>query len=266
MRRFAAVFVLTGLCVFAQPGDRPESRRAEMRADGDHLKCRIEVVVDGAAEVAIHGDTAELRTLSGQRAEWRRFICSQPMPFNPLEFRFTGIDGRGRQTLVREPGRGGPALIRIEDPQSGRDSYVFDVEWRGDAGVGPGERRDEERRSAGSWTGRLGGEFRYRGDGRGFLNRRNGPDIAVRDVLVSLDRNGRVAVEFEARGFRRLVFGGQATRVSTGVVEAELTSTGNDRDTRGTTVIYMDRGGQVERVSMKGRMDGDPFALDWSAR
>jgi hypothetical protein len=188
------------------------------------------------------------------------------MPFNPLEFRFTGIDGRGRQALVREPGRGGPALIRIEDPQSGRDSYVFDVEWRGDAGVGPGERREEERRSAGSWTGRLGGEFRYRGDGRGFLNRRNGPDIAVRDVLVSLDRDGRVAVEFEARGFRRLVFGGQATRVSSGVVEAELTSTGNDRDTRGTTVIYMDRSGQVERVSMKGRMDGDPFALDWSAR
>jgi hypothetical protein len=90
--------------------------------------------------------------------------------------------------------------------------------------------------------------------------------MAVRDVLVSLNRDGRVAVEFEAREFRRLVFGGQATRVTNGVVEAELTSTGRDRDTRGTVVIYMDRGGQVERVTMRGQVDGDPFRLDWSAR
>lgn len=265
MRRFIATLLLTGLCGFAQPGDHPESRRAEMRADGDHLKCRIEVVVDIAAEVVIRGDTAELRTLSGQRAEWRRFICSQPMPSNPAGFRFTGIDGRGRQTLVREPGQGGPAIIRIEDPQSGRDAYTFDVEWSGAAGA-PGYRREEERASAGPWTGSLGGEFHYRGDGRGFLNRRNGPDMAVRDVLVSLNRDGRVAVEFEAKGFRRIVFGGQATRVANGLVEAELTSTDRDRDTRGSTVIYMDRGGQVARVTMKGRLDGDPFTLEWSAR
>jgi len=279
MRRLAAVLVLTGLCAFAQPGDRVERRRADMRSDGDHLKCRIEVVVDNVAEVVIHGDTAELRTIAGQRAEWRRFICSQPMPANPADFRFTGIDGRGRQTLVREPGRGGPAVIRIEDPQGGREGYTFDIEWRGDAGGWVGDRRDDRdrgdlrdpgrepaHRGAGPWTGRMGGEFQYRGDGRGFLNRRNGRDIAVRDVVVSLNRDGRVVVEFEAREFRRLVFGGQATRISAGTVEAELTSAGGDRDTRGRTMIYLDRGGQVERVTMRGRMDGDPFTLDWSAR
>jgi hypothetical protein len=265
MRRFAATLLFTSLCVFAQRGERPESRRAEMRADGDHLKCRVEVVVDGAAEVSIRGDMAELRTLDGQRAEWRRFICSQPLPANPVDFRFSGIDGRGRQTLVREPGRGGPAVIRIEDRQGGREGYTFDIEWRGQVG-GRGERRDDGGNGAGLWSGRLGGEFRYMGDGRGFLNRRNGPDMAVRDVLVSLNRDGHVAVEFEARGFRRLLFGGQATRVTSGVVEAELTSTGRDPDTRGAAFIYMDRGGQVERVTMRGRIDRDPFTLEWSAR
>ena len=278
MRRLAATLFLTGLCVFAQRGGRAESRRADIRGGGDHGKCTIEVVVDDVAEVVIRGDSAELRTLSGQRAEWRRFVCNQPMPMNPTEFRFTGIDGRGRQTLVREPGRGGPAVIRLEDSQGGREGYTFDVEWRGDAGRGNFDDRGDRDRNyrmdrqrdeggrGGQWTGRLGGEFQYRGDGRGFLNRRNGRDITVRDVLVSLNRDGRVAVEFEAREIPRLVFEGQASRVSSGSVVAELTSIGRDRDTRGSAVIYIDRGGQVERVTMKGRINGDPFRLDWSAR
>ena len=54
------------------------------------------------------------------------------MPFIPLDFRFTGVDGRGRQTLIREPRSSrGAAVIRIEDPQSGREGYTFDIEWRG---------------------------------------------------------------------------------------------------------------------------------------
>jgi hypothetical protein len=111
-----------------------------------------------------------------------------------------------------------------------------------------------------------GGETPEAGIGKGFLDRRSGHDMPVRDVVVSLNRDGRVVVEFEARGFRRLVFGGQATRVTPGLVEAQLTSTGGDPDTRGSVVIYVDRGGQVARVSMKGRMDRDPFTLEWSAQ
>jgi hypothetical protein len=140
MRRLSTLFLLTGLCVFAQWGNRPESRRADIRGGGDHGKCTIEVVVDGAAEVAIRGDRAELRTLEGQRAEWRRFVCNQVMPANPTEFRFRGIDGRGRQTLVREPERGRPAVIQIEDRKGGREGYTFDIEWRG--GTGGYDRRD----------------------------------------------------------------------------------------------------------------------------
>jgi hypothetical protein len=98
---------------------------------GDRGKCTLEVVVDGVAEVEIRGDTANLRTLSGQPAQWRRFECNGPIPNNPGDFRFSGVDGRGRQTLVRDPRNGGVAVVRIEDPQGGSEGYTFDIEWSG---------------------------------------------------------------------------------------------------------------------------------------
>ncbi len=52
------------------------------------------------------------------------------MPPNPGNFHFAGIDGRGRQNLLRSPGAGSPAVVRIEDPQSGSEGYTFDLEWR----------------------------------------------------------------------------------------------------------------------------------------
>jgi hypothetical protein len=97
---------------------------------GDRGKCTIEVVVDGSAEIEIRGDNAFMRNLSGGPPQWRRFVCNAPMPPNPAEFRFAGVDGRGRQTLVREPYNGSPAVVRIDDPDNGREGYTFDIFWR----------------------------------------------------------------------------------------------------------------------------------------
>jgi hypothetical protein len=105
-------------------------RRATMRGGGgDRGKCTIEVVVDGAAEIEIRGDRAVIRNLAGRPAEWRRFECNSIMPPNPADFRFQGIDGRGRQTLVRDPRGGSPAVVRIDDPQNGSEGYTFDIMW-----------------------------------------------------------------------------------------------------------------------------------------
>lgn len=102
----------------------------------DTGKCTIEVYVDGAADVEVRGELGTLRTLSGNPAQWRRFECSGPMPTNPGDFRFSGIDGRGRQELVENPQRGrGVAIVRIQDPDGGAEGYTFDLEWRG-AGFG----------------------------------------------------------------------------------------------------------------------------------
>ncbi len=108
------------------------TRRATPTGKGGDGKCTIEVDVDGVAEVEVSGDMGLLRTLEGQTAVWRRFECNGPLPRNPGEFRFRGIDGRGNVSLVRDPrGNRGLAVVRIEDPKGGREGYTFDLEWRG---------------------------------------------------------------------------------------------------------------------------------------
>jgi hypothetical protein len=114
-------------------------RRAQIVGGGspDRGKCTIEVVVDGAAEVEIRGDTATLKNLSGQPPQWRRFECTGVMPANAANFRFAGVDGRGQQELVRDPHDGGVAVIRIEDPEAGAGAYTFDITWNGGGGYPP---------------------------------------------------------------------------------------------------------------------------------
>ena len=110
-----------------------ESRRATIKGQsGDWGKCTVEVVVDVAAEVEIYGDTAQLRTLGGQPSQWRRLECNRSMSSNPTDFKFAGLDGRGRQTLVQDPRQGqGVAIVRIEDSKGGSEGYTFEVQWRG---------------------------------------------------------------------------------------------------------------------------------------
>jgi hypothetical protein len=131
-------------------------RRATIRGGSpDRGKCTIEVVVDGAAEVEIRGDGAVLRNLAGRPPQWRRFECTGPLPGNPANFRFTGVDGRGRQTLIREPRNGGGAVVRIEDPDNGSEGYTFDLTWSGGYPGGQavpaypgGDRRDDRDRGS----------------------------------------------------------------------------------------------------------------------
>jgi hypothetical protein len=118
-----------------------QTRTANIRGGGGDGKCTIEVEVDGVADVEIRGTVARLRTREGQPATWRRFDCNQPMPTRPNNFRFRGIDGRGRQDLIRHPAAAGFAVIRIEDPKGGREGYTFDVMWRGGSGAVPRRRQ-----------------------------------------------------------------------------------------------------------------------------
>jgi hypothetical protein len=108
-------------------------RQATITGGGrpDNGKCTIEVVVDDVAQVEIRGATANLHTISGQPSQWRRFECNAVMPPNPQNFRFQGIDGRGRQTLVRDPRNGSAAVVEIDDKDGGAEGYTFDIMWGG---------------------------------------------------------------------------------------------------------------------------------------
>src|SRR5205823_5760504 len=160
----SALFALTVLAVIAVPVHAQSyQRRATMTGNvSDRGKCTIEVVVDGAAEVEIRGDTGVIRNLSGRQPEWRRFECNAPLPSNPAGFRFAGVDGRGRQELVRDPRSGGSAVVRIEDPQGGAEGYTFDLFWTS----GPGSYTDQG-------NNRFDNRDRYR-------DRQFGADQAVR--------------------------------------------------------------------------------------
>ncbi|MCX6620651.1 MAG: hypothetical protein NTY38_06165, partial [Acidobacteria bacterium] len=137
------LLTLTAVATLAGSGTAQTAEyRATFTGGGsrDTGKCTIEVQVDGSADVEIRGDRGLLRTQSGRTAQWRRFVCSGPMPANPADFRFIGIDGRGRQELVRDPRNGGGVIIvRIQDPNGGMEGYTFDLVWRGEgSGAMPG--------------------------------------------------------------------------------------------------------------------------------
>lgn len=141
-------------------------RRASIVGGGgsDYGKCTIEVWVDGAAQVEVLGDTATLRDLNGQAPQWRRFECTSPLPANPANFRFAGVDGRGSQNLVRDPRNGGSAVVQIEDPQGGAEGYTFDLFWGNDRGPISQGRGDQPYRDQGGPVFQDGrGDPRYQG-------------------------------------------------------------------------------------------------------
>ncbi len=178
-----AAFLALGSSLTAQP------RRASIRGGGgDRGKCTIEVVVDGVADVEIRGDSAILRTVSGRPAEWRRFECTSAVPPNPTEFRFSGVDGRGRQELIRDPRSGGVAVVRIEDKDAGAEGYTFDITWSGGAGY-PGYPNQD--RNMGVYPP----QNRPRSDDRDY-NRGGDPNRDMdRGRDRDRDRNGRVSYD-----------------------------------------------------------------------
>lgn len=140
----ASTFLIASGSVFAQT----QTFNANVRGQGESGKCTIEVVVDGVAEVYIRGTQGTLRTLSGAPAKWVRFDCNAPFPTDMREFKWKGIDGRGRQELRRDPRENrGTAVVYIADSKSGEEGYTFDLEWK-DGYLSSGNRP-----RGGGWTG-----------------------------------------------------------------------------------------------------------------
>ncbi|WP_321473235.1 hypothetical protein [uncultured Paludibaculum sp.] len=225
------------LAVVALPGwgRWEETRRAAMRGGGDHGKCTIEVEVDQAAEVAVSGDMGVLRTLSGSPAHWRRLECNAPLPTNPYDFRFRGIDGRGDVDLIQQPGRGRPAVVRIVDRKGGREGYTFDLEWRGgdydnrgrDRGRGfwDGGDRDYDRhndRNDFSWNN----DLRYRGRGDGYFADARGDRNRLYNCDVNIARGGDVYVSFDSDRRGRMALNGRIVRMEGDRVVARMNGGG----------------------------------------
>ena len=123
-RYFCAAVTLMSMAAIVNAQN--SQRRANIIGGGspDQGKCTVEVVVDGAAEIEIRGDTATMRNLSGQPPQWRRFECNAPMPANPGEFRFAA--SMQQPATVRDPRNGGSA-VGNRDRDNGSEGYTFDI-------------------------------------------------------------------------------------------------------------------------------------------
>jgi hypothetical protein len=266
------LFWITACIISLAAAAQAQSYRATMRGGGgDGGKCTFEVEVDGVAEVSFSGDTGQLRTISGHRANWRRLECTGPMPRNPYDFRFRGIDGRGRQDLVRDPSRnGGMAVVRIEDSQGGREGYTFDLQWRGGGGGGGwGGGGGGGGGWGGGWNNGWGDVITYRGQGRGDYYRQGGQQQRIYGVDVSIDRRAnRVNVRMDTnRGNDALVFNGRIQRVSGNTVYADVRNGANRGDYAGASgIMAIDIGGnrRVRSMNMDGQVAGGRFTVRWN--
>ena len=176
--------VVLSALIQAAPAN-PVSRRATITGSGGNGRCTIEVSVDHAAEVEISGDTGLLTTTAGQPAAWRRFQCNAPLPRNPVDFRFGGVNGRGTVRLIQDPrSTGGRAVVQITDPQGGRASYAFDLQWRGPGGGG-----------GGGWT--PGSPSPSPGHGPGGFPMARAIQICQDSVTDRLKRDGYSYITFE---------------------------------------------------------------------
>jgi len=260
---------LAGGMIFLLPAfaQRVDTFRAQIRGGGgDRGKCTIEVVVDGVAEIEIRGDEGRMRTLSGAPSTWRRMECNQPLPDNPLEFHFSGVDGRGRQTLLRDPASNrGTAVVRIEDPQGGREGYKFDIEWRGAGGSYRGDSdrgrdgdfdrdRDGGPRGDASWND----EIRFRGRGDGYFNNFRGPNDMLYNCEVSVDRRGQVRVTFQTARRSQLTFTGRLSRFDRDSIIADMSGVG----VRGSMEIRYSARDRVTDISMS-EVGRERFELRW---
>jgi hypothetical protein len=112
---------------------------ARISGGGGSGKCTFEIRTGGTAEVDIRGNQGRLRSINGTPVQWVRLDCNQSLPSNPNNFRFAGVDGRGKQYLLKNPnGNGGVAVIRIEDNRGGMEGYTGDIMWNGGTNTGGG--------------------------------------------------------------------------------------------------------------------------------
>jgi hypothetical protein len=114
-------------------GAQPQYISAKVSGHGGGSgKCTFEVAVQGRAEVQIRGGEGRLITESGNPAQWRRLDCNQPLPQNPADFHFSGVDGHGRQSLAADPNsNNGVAVIQIDNGNGGNnEGYTGDITWR----------------------------------------------------------------------------------------------------------------------------------------
>jgi hypothetical protein len=234
-------------------------------------QCDIRLQVDQEVEVGVRGDSVFIRTIQGRDAyDDGNSECNMPLPDRPVsDFNFEVKDSRGDIRLIAEPSRRNnwTALVMIRDSSGGQGRYHFRLTWDmrdpgPTAGGRPGGFGGDDRPGRGGPGFVWNNTIDFRGNGRGMAAM-NGFEQRLGDVVVDVDRGGRVLVTFRAERGRELVFTGQIVSREGGRIRADVT---HERRMRGPMIISVGERDNVNAITFEGGDGRDRMRLNWDRR
>lgn len=100
--------------------------------DGEEGAFRWEGRVDIGAEIEIRDDQHRVEDMGGEGTEEYRARFDSKLPRRNLPVSLRKVEGRGRVELIQTPDADNDytAIVKIEDPKSGADTYEFELTWR----------------------------------------------------------------------------------------------------------------------------------------
>ena len=104
----------------------------------------------------------------------------------------------------------------------------------------------------------------FRGQGRGMAAWSNAGDLRLGDCSIDIDRSGRVMAVFRAERGRTLTFSGQVIAQEGDRYKADVAS--QDGRLRGPMWFAVDRGRQVDRITIEATDGRDRVRLNWDRR
>lgn len=247
---------------------------SEDRRDG---RCRIRVRIDDDSDVELRGDQIRIRVLRGGPGRDEGSECNAPLPRNGeiRNFRFRGIDGRGNPRLVQEPGSRNyyVAVVNVQDPKGGDESYTFELtwEWDGRGGSGGGGGIFPNRPSTRPTPPSGGGIFpEGPGDsslpdmntsiaGNGMLDDGNQRHNLV-DASVRV-RSGSCQITFTTDRRQSLELKGRVSQNSSRCI---IDSSNRGR-TSANAYLQMD-GNRLRRIEVSGNINGQNFTSNFQRR
>jgi hypothetical protein len=269
--------VLAGLAV-ALPATADTRFRVQRMTRGDvpfgKGQCDIRLRIDREAEVTVRGDMVYVRTISGREARDAGSECNEPLPVRVQGFEFDVKDGRGQVRLIAEPSprNNGTAIVRIRDREGGDGRYHFRLSWRitgrndrpGVIGRPGGLDRPGGFDRPGSEVGGPGWNRRLHFTGRGdgvYSHGRFGRE-RIYNVVVRIEPDRDVTVNFERGRGGRLVFRGRVLRFTDDEITADVAG-GDGGALRGMMRIRLGRNDRVSSIEMGGRSGREQFEVRW---
>ena len=116
----------------AHAGERDDDQGWYREWDRDGGAFRWEGRVDIGAEIRIRGGEHEVHDAGGRGTQEYRSRFTADLPGAEVPVSLRQLEGRGRIELIQSPSAENDytAVVRVEDPRSGDDTYEFELTWR----------------------------------------------------------------------------------------------------------------------------------------